>query len=218
MNEGFSLETVLSFLRRHFLLTGATIAGFTLLSFGFLNSGMIQPQEESVVYESAASTPGSSVMTPDKELSKEPIYVDIAGAVESPGVYEMPPDARVQDVLTEAGGLSKKADHQGIAKTMNLASSVTDGMKLYFPFQGETAVLGTSAQSNGMTDSGAGTGGLVNLNQASSTALEDLPGIGEVTAKKIMEGRPYSSVQELKEKKIVGDSVYGKIKDLVSVD
>ncbi len=222
MDEGVSSETVIAFLKRNLFLAGVTLTCLLLLGFGFLSSGILQPQDESVVFEAAsiedsASNEASGKTVGRGEKATERIFVDIAGAVESPGVYEVSSDARVQDVLTKAGGLSENADHQGIAKSMNLASAVNDGMKLYFPFKGEAAVLGNTATET--TGSTVQTGsGLIPLNTATQSELDELPGIGEVTAKKIIDGRPYASVQELREKKIVGESVYGKIKDLVSLN
>lgn len=230
MDEGFSFETVLSFLRRNLFLTGVTLTGMLLLGLGFFGMQAFQPQEESVVFESAAAedagsasgmTSGESGMALRQAQGKlqEKIMVDVAGAVVKPGVYEVAGDARVQDVLKKAGGLSEKADNQGIARAVNLAAKVADGMKLYFPFKGETHVLGSSSPESGAMQPGSSqTGGLVNLNLATQSELEELPGVGEVTAKKIIAGRPYGTVQAVKDKKVVGTAVYEKIKDLVTVD
>jgi competence protein ComEA len=143
------------------------------------------------------------------------IVVDIEGAVTKPGVYTLPADARVQDSLIAAGGLSSDADRKGIAKLFNMAAKLTDGGKLYFPFVGEsvqTASVGTTGQVAGASTS------IVNLNTASEAELDGLPGIGQVTAQKIITNRPYQTVDELTSKKVVTASVFAKIKDLVSVN
>jgi competence protein ComEA len=211
MNDGFLSDSVVSFLRSNLLLVGTAITGVILLGYGYF---MMQPveKEDTVVFEAAS---GSVPQMNSQGNDDQTIFVDIAGAVEKPGVYEVASDARVQDVLTRAGGLAKKADKQGIAKSVNLAAKVSDGMKLYFPFVGEAAVMGVSTTSSTRTTN---TTGLININSASQTELESLPGIGEVTAEKIINGRPYTTAEDLKTKKIVGTSVYDKIKDSVTAN
>jgi competence protein ComEA len=61
------------------------------------------------------------------------------------------------------------------------------------------------------------TGGLVDVNNASESELDSLPGVGPVTAAKIIENRPYQTIDELVVKKAVGDSLFGKIKDKITV-
>lgn len=217
MDDGFSAEAVVAFLRRNLFLSGISIIGLVILVIGLSNIYLTQTSD-SVVYETA-----EVFKTPvEKEDSPSIIMVDVSGAVAKPGVYELTSDARVQDVLTKAGGLAENADHQVIAQKMNLAARLVDGQKVYVPFIGETSVLGSSSDnstdSTGTDTFNGVTGGLVNLNLASQSELEDLPGIGEVTAGKIIKGRPYGSIQDIKDKKIVGESVYGKIKDLVTVN
>lgn len=138
------------------------------------------------------------------------IYVHVDGAVSKPGLYKLKPDARVNDAVSVAGGFSDDAQVQFV----NLALKVSDGQKVYIPKLGES-VKGVSA----IAGDGAGVeaGGLVNINSASSAALESLPGIGPVTAGKIINGRPYSSVEELLSRKIVGRSTFEKIKALVAI-
>lgn len=216
MQEDFSFESLVLFLRQNILLVGVSLFGLIALGFGFF---LMQPKdkEQQVMYEAGEMDSRSeSGMTPRQAQGKqeEHIFVDIAGAVVKPGVYEVAKDSRVQDVLHKSGGLSEEADKQGIAKSVNLAAKVSDGMKLYFPFTGESPqVMGTSA-SNGTASSN----GLINVNTASQSELEGLPGIGAVTAEKIIKARPYTSVEELKTKKVVGNAVFEKIKEQVGVN
>src|SRR5476651_670872 len=92
-----------------------------------------------------------------------------------------------------------------------------DGAKLYIPAVGEHVMTSGSAldSSTGIIQ-GNGTK-TVNINQASESDRDALPGVGPVTAQKIIDKRPYQSVQELLDKKVVGQSVFLKIKDQVSV-
>lgn len=150
--------------------------------------------------------------------AKRKIRVDIQGEVLTPGVYELPEGSRIIDALAIAGGLSEKADREHISKTLNRAAKVVDGGKLYIPSTGETS---TSQSKNLSTLGSVSTLGTtsktISINNASQKELETLSGIGPVTAGKIMAGRPYQTIEELKEKKIVGTKLFEKIKDLITV-
>ena len=74
----------------------------------------------------------SQEITANQEKIDLTVHID--GAVEKPGVYSLNADSRVQDVLIYAGGLSAAADRQWVAKQLNLAQKVSDGMKIYIPF------------------------------------------------------------------------------------
>lgn len=137
------------------------------------------------------------------------IKVDISGAVEKPNVYEIPYDSRVQDVLITAGGLSPKADRNYLSKSINLAQRLTDGMKIYIPYIGETTANSIPVNSFNK---------LININTASESELDTLPGIGQVTAQKIISGRPYNQIEDLNTKKIISQSVWLKIKDLIRIN
>lgn len=143
------------------------------------------------------------------------IIVDIEGAVEKPGVYSLPFGSRLKDGLIIAGGLSELADREKIAKGMNLAAKLIDGAKVYFPKMGE--VSSTTNTSGGVVG-GTDTASQININEASEAQLDTLPGIGPVTAQKIISGRPYIATDELVSKKAVSKSVFDKIKDRISVN
>lgn len=191
------------------------------LLIGFLGLGSVgvgvislqsSPSQDEVVIEKSPEPQNDSVQ------EMETIVIDVEGAVASPGVYELAKDSRVQDAVAAAGGMAKKADRFAVAKGVNMASKLSDGMKLYIPFDGETATL-TSVTSFGTGGEVAGAStGLISLNGASQSELEELSGVGPVTAKKIIDNRPYSSVDELLSKKVVGQSVFDKIKDEITVN
>lgn len=133
------------------------------------------------------------------------IRVDVEGAVNKPGVHRVASDGRVEDALREAGGLNKEADRERIAETINLAAKLIDGQKIYF-FQ----INDQSSPASSST--------LININLATSKDLDTLPGIGPVTAEKIINARPFASIEDLKARKVVSNSVYEKIKDLISAN
>ena len=136
------------------------------------------------------------------------VKVDIEGAVEQPGIYEMANDSRIQDVLITAGGMTPKANRTYVSQNINLAQKVYDGLKIYIPeiSSNLTNLSNSSNLSN-----------LVNINTGTPSQLDTLPGIGEATAKKIIDGRPYQNISQLIEMHIVTQSVYTKIKDLISL-
>jgi competence protein ComEA len=167
----------------------------------------------------------SSSLVSGSEFSRKIVMVDISGAVERPGIIKTNNDSRIQDVLISAGGLSAKADRIYISKNINLAQRVFDGMKLYFPLEGEVSlqngdVVKLTAGNNRASEAGVAFGAerLINLNSATTQELDRLPGVGPVTVSKIIAGRPYQNISDLINYKIVGKSLYEKIKDLVSTN
>ncbi len=145
---------------------------------------------------------------------KTKIKADIEGAVINPGVYEMIIGSRVDDLLIAAGGLASSADRVWIAKSLNRAAKLVDGGKLYIPkvadnITNSNAVLGSTDNINSKAK--------IDINSASIAELDSLPGVGQTTAVKIISGRPYQTIEELKTKKIVGNALFEKIKDLIGV-
>lgn len=155
----------------------------------------------------------SSESIATESASESSITIDIEGEVINPGVYSLPADARVQDALAAAGGLSENANREYIAKTVNLAAKLQDGAKLYFPSQSESA---STIQSSNTSSQVMGSA-TININQASHSELDALPGIGPVTSQKIIDNRPYTSVDELLTKKILGQKVFTQVKEKLSV-
>jgi competence protein ComEA len=150
----------------------------------------------------------SSVDPPAGEL-----VVDVEGAVRHPGIQRLPAGSRVADAIVAAGGYDDSADLALAARTLNLAAVLADGEQVYVPRGGEDA--GGSATG----DTGAGSG-LVNLNTASESELDALPGIGPVTVGKIVAARseqPFGSLDELVTRKVLTSAQLDKIRDLVTV-
>ncbi len=118
------------------------------------------------------------------------IVVDVAGAVRRPGVYRMSPGARVHEAIQAAGGARRGAE----LGTLNRAAVLVDGQQVLV---GEA---GAAASGAGPAE-GAGAAGTVNINSADAAALDALPGIGEVTAERIVASRdeagPFASLDDL---------------------
>lgn len=192
-------EQVPGFVSKFKIPIALSLVGLVLIIGGSVVSN--KPQTKSFPKESLVETQKS-------------IQVDVSGAVNNPGVYPLMEGSRIEEAIKLAGGIAKDANTEYISKNLNLAQKLSDGSKIYIPFEGETvssSQVGAVAGVNASNQSGQ-----ININTASQGELESLPGIGPVTASKIVSGRPYQSLDELVSKKVTGKAVYEKIKDLVS--
>jgi competence protein ComEA len=169
------------------------------------------------------------------------ISIEVTGAVTTPGVYELKAESRVIDAIKAAGDFTSDYDYYWVSKNINLSQIIKDEQKIFIPFSalgysstggecskkvflpvGKSSVTTSestasdteSSESGGSSSSSAGE--KINVNEATLDELDTLPGIGAVYAEKIIAGRPYSGVEDFKEKSQVTNSVYEKIKDLIS--
>ena len=145
--------------------------------------------------------------------TERPVIVHISGAVPRPGVYALPEGSRVQDAIAAAGGFLAEAEKTQI----NLAALLIDGEKLDIPFiEGGSPVLPTPGPTVV-----AATTELININTASQSELEILPGIGPTTAQKIIEYREqngeFVTIEEIINVSGIGPGIYDRIKDLITV-
>jgi competence protein ComEA len=144
-----------------------------------------------------------------------PVVVDVRGAVISPGVYELPADARWQDAVDAAGGLSPQAD----LSTINLARRLRDGDILVIGSLTPATDSQIPAEDGSSARSGSQT--RININTASIDELEVLPGIGEVTAQRIVDFReqngPYRSIDDLVHVQGISTRTIDGLRDLVAV-
>jgi competence protein ComEA len=135
------------------------------------------------------------------------IRVYITGAVAEPGVYPASSGERIGDVVARAGGLTAEADQVAI----NLARRTRDEMHIHIPVKGETAQASASDEAPSPLRP-------ININTATQRELEALPGIGEVTARRILAAReadgPFASVDDLR-RADVRESVIEQIRSLV---
>lgn len=171
----------------------------------------------------ARSTPVAVAAVPTVLASASPaatptsrVLVHVLGAVRSPGVVELPQGARVADAIELAGGLTAAAD----PGELNLAAVVVDGSQV---------VIGTRGKPRGEvrsegTDGGAvsaGRAATISLNTATLEQLDTLPGVGPVTAQKILDWRKlhgrFSAVTELQEVDGIGPKTYADIAPNVRV-
>jgi len=143
------------------------------------------------------------------------VVVDVAGAVARPGVYRLSTGSRVGDAIGAAGGYGPRVAADRVGTELNLAALLQDGMRIVVPSRDDAAVRSSAAPG------GAPVGAqLVDLNQATAEELDSLPGIGPVTADKIIAARqeaPFKTVDELRERGLVGQKTFEKLRPLVTV-
>lgn len=147
------------------------------------------------------------------------MLVDVGGAVLTPGLYRLSSGARVGDAIQAAGGYSARVDVAGVERELNLAARLADGDRIRVPSRDDAGDAAGGADATGVRG-GSAAAGLVDLNRATAAELDALPGIGPVTAGKIVaarEERPFTSVDELLERRVVGAATLAKFRDLVTV-
>ena len=156
-----------------------------------------------------STVPAPSTTTPPRAL------VHVVGAVRTPGVVELDGGARVRDALAAAGGPADDAD----VERLNLAAPVTDGERLAVPRIGEPDPA--PRRRRRPTPSDGAPAGPLDLNTATATDLETLPGIGPTLAEAIVRQREkmgrFKSVDDLKQVRGIGEGRFADIRDLVRV-
>ena len=142
------------------------------------------------------------------------LVVHVVGAVEEPGLYELKEGSRVDDAITRAGGAKEKA----ALELVNLAAPVADGQQVVVPNRGEAA--SATPAGGGASAGSAPTNGPVHLNSATLEELDALPGIGPVTAQKILDYRTehgsFSSESDLDAVPGIGPTRLEELKPLVA--
>lgn len=159
--------------------------------------------------------PSGEAVTLRPAPTEKPIVVHITGAVPRPGVYALPEGARVQDVISAAGGFLAEADKQFI----NLARILEDGELLEIPYaEGFSPVIPTAIPNLVLPGSDTD---LIDINTASSFELETLSGIGPTLAQRIIDYRdengPFLSIDDIINVPGVGPGIFERIKDSITV-
>lgn len=171
---------------------------------------------------------GYFISRPSKELTTKEVFnettaveskgtkdmtIYINGEVKKPGVYKLKNESRIEDLVNIAGGFSDAADKS----KLNLAKKLKDEDYIYVDKKNDASIssVGGNISSNTAQD------GKVNINNASKDQLKTVPGIGDVTAQKIIDYREksgaFNSVEDLKKVGRIGDKTLEKIKDKIDV-
>ena len=190
---------------------------------------------EDNVIENIVEDSEESKETTKEEIGK--IIVHVSGAVNKEGIVELEENSRISDAINKAEGLKENADTQNI----NLAFKLEDGMKIYIPTIGEKIEENEQSQNKNWIDETSkyvtSSSGVmqdeqtneqeekknekININTATQTELETLPGIGPSTSLKIVnyreENGKFKTIEDIKEVSGIGDAKYENIKDLICV-
>ncbi len=187
-------------------------------------------QKEAGKEDTVQEGQGDSENGSGKNAVSGTLSVYVCGAVNIPGVYELPAGSRLYQAIDAAGGMREDADKN----YLNLAMELVDGEKLQVPTQEEVLTgsfgaerteaaelasgSGSSASKEGAS---TGTSGLVNINTADETLLMTLPGIGETKAKSIIayrtENGSFAKIEDIMNIPGIKQAVYDKIKDAICI-
>lgn len=203
---------------RDFLVANKVFSVLIIAGLLFLVTGIYLAFANNTTDEKESSV---QIISDTQETETGAIIVEVSGAVKNPGVYEFENGKRVEDALQSAGGFSEDANTVWVDKMLNRAAVLQDGQKIYIPTANEQSDGSTASnlapyQSDTSTVLSDSTQ-VVNINTASASELEELWGIGPVTAQNIIEQRPYSTVKELQEKGILKSNVYERNENLLTV-
>jgi len=192
--------------------------------------------EEVVESEEDVDTVCSSAQENGSEIeSKEdpcPVLVDISGAVAMPGVYCFADGASVIDAVKRANGFTQDAGFKYISMKMNLSSVMKDNSKVYIPFESDydcnllafslpkevvdiVVPPQESDDDSEEEDDSTQEGGCISINNATLQELETLNGVGPSTAQKIIDGRPYTKIEDLLNVSGIGEATLNKFKDSI---
>jgi len=176
--------------------------------------------------------PTHAINIENKSVSVTYVTVDIAGSVQKPGIYRLTYPARIDDLLQKAGGMSDDADNAFVSRNVNRARILTDQEKIYIPSQNDivqgvveeykriidyTQPVTTLQNSMAATTTHQENSVLTNINTAQLEELDELPGVGTAIGQAIIDKRPYMSIDELIKRSVVKQSVYDKIKNLITI-
>ncbi len=194
-------------------VAGALVVALGGIGWALVSAASEQPSADQTGVAIVAAEPGGATPASVATPASADLVVDVQGAVLRPGLYHLVPGARVGDAVAAAGGYDSSVDLDAAAMQLNLAALLSDGEKVVVPR------LGAGGDAAGSADAAGSEGGLVNVNTADAAALEELPGIGPVTAEKIIaarEDQPFQSLEEMVERGVINNGQLDKIRDLAT--
>ena len=194
----------------------STVLGMMMIILTGCSFSVPVREEESI--DSTAVIKAEREEENTEQINETEIYVHVCGSVKKPGVYRLHSGARTQEAVDAAGGFSEKANQTA----WNLAEVLQDGMQIYIPSKDEAKEALKEEQSSGKVSSASQREDTVNINTASKEELVALPGIGESRAAAIIACREekgsFTSIEEVKNVAGIGDGIFNRIKDLITVN
>ena len=173
-------------------------------------------KEEDVLWEIAPSTSDEEIAVEVSEstMPTTEILVDIKGAIQQPGVYHLPSDARLHELIFAAGGFTKEAEE----RQLNLAEKLSDQQMIYVPSKDE---VDFSVELPQLNQEGNAETGLINLNTATLLQLQELPGIGPAKAQAIITYREenglFKTVEDLLNISGFGEKTLEKLRAMITL-
>ncbi|WP_414826958.1 helix-hairpin-helix domain-containing protein [Apilactobacillus kunkeei] len=200
------------------ILIGLLLIAFSLglVIILIMNQNSNDANNVATDYSEQSSVGASSSSSQSQSSASEELYIDVKGEVKHPGVYQIPSNSRVTDVIKEAGGFKADADEQNVnlAKVLNDQDVVVVNKK---------SAAGSSSfdSSNNTTTSSSANNVKVNLNTADLNELQKLDRVGEKKAQKIIDYRNqhngFHSIDEIKQVSGFGDKTFERLKDSLEV-
>lgn len=203
------MKANLSKLLTVFVVAVICLAGFAISSYKMKND------ERDALYEFNGDS--LAVTEPQSEASTVVVY--IAGEVKKPDVYNIRSDARIKDLVEEAGGFTQNAD----IENLNLAQRLKDGEKIVVGNINDKVDKSEDLAQNINDENTQADNArqVVNINTADETELQKLEGIGEKLARNIIAYREkygdYTSIEEIKEADGIGEAIFDKIKGNITI-
>ena len=190
-----------------------SILAIILFTSGYVSMNNKRIEKAKVDYNTVSTAKADVVITPTPAV--QTITVHIKGEVNNPNVYKLSSDSRIEDAIEIAGGTTSKA----MVEYVNLAEKLTDGQEIIIPSREQIAKNPKFTVTNKTSTSSKGS--IVNINTANIQELCNLPGIGEATAKKIIDYRNtkgrFNTKEDIMKVNGIGPSKFQSMKDLISI-
>lgn len=189
------------------------LLGTSFIGIKYFVSNILVGKDQPLELVNSGIISQEPILTLDYIEEDTMIMVHISGQVYYPGVIELKAGSRVKDAVDAAGGLKKDSDTDRI----NLAKKLEDEEKIYVPEKGEEIDIEISQASNNLSSTSSSQ---INVNTCTKDQLISLPGIGEVTAAKIIEYRSnnkFNTIEDLMNVSGIGIKKFEGLKDLIIV-
>ncbi|CAI2615880.1 ComEA family DNA-binding protein [Lactobacillus kunkeei] len=200
------------------ILIGLLLIAFSLglVIILIMNQNSNDANNVATDYSEQSSVVTSSASSQSQSSASGDLYIDVKGEVKHPGVYQIPSNSRVTDVIKEAGGFKADADEQKV----NLAKVLNDQDVVVVNKKGAAGSSSFASLNNTSTGNSANNG-KVNLNTADLNELQKLNRVGEKKAQKIIDYRNqhngFHSIDEIKQVSGFGDKTFERLKDSLDV-